>query len=64
MAKKTNTEKSYKKARNTAIAATAIGIGCGVIAYNSGRKARELRPEAKSAKASRKIDRKSGRYNR
>ena len=62
MAKKTNTEKSYKKARNTAIAATAIGIGCGVIAYKSGRKAHELRPQAKADKASRKIDKKSGRY--
>lgn len=62
MAKKTSVEKNYKKARNTAIAATAIGIGCGVIAYKSGRKAHELRPEAKSAKASRQIDKKSGRY--
>lgn len=61
MAKKTNTEKSYKKARNTAIAATAIGIGCGVIAYKSGRKAYELRPQAKADKATRRLDRNSGR---
>lgn len=61
MAKKTNTEKSYKKARNTAIAATAIGIGCGVIAYKSGRKAHELRPQAKADKATRRLDRNSGR---
>lgn len=61
MAKKTNTKKSYKKARNTAIAATAIGIGCGVIAYKSGRKAHELRPQAKADKATRRLDRNSGR---
>lgn len=61
MAKKTNREKSYKKARNTAIAATAIGIGCGVIAYKSGRKAHELRPQAKADKATRRLDRNSGR---
>ena len=57
MAKKTSTEKNYKKARNTAIAATAIGIGCGVIAYKSGRKAHDLRPQAKA----RRLDKKSGR---
>lgn len=62
MNKKTKTEKQYTKARNTAIAAGAIGIGCAVIACKSGRKAHELRPEAKSAKASRQIDKKSGRY--
>ena len=61
MAKKTSTEKNYKKARNTAIAATAIGIGCGVIAYKSGRKAHELRPQAKADKATRRLDKKSGR---
>lgn len=58
---KTKIEKEYKKNRNTAIAAGIVAGGAAFVMVQSGRKAYGMREEARSAKASRRIDKKSGR---
>ena len=58
---RTKVEKEYRKNRNTAIAAGIVAGGAAYIMVNSGKKAYNMRGEAKSAKASRQIEKKSGR---